>query len=368
MVSNFSVVSPEELSGKLTHLLLGWYEQSARQLPWRDRPEPYRVWVSEIMLQQTRVETVRPYFERWMSRFPTVGELASASEQDVLQTWEGLGYYSRARNLHKAARMVMDYYGGKIPAERIELETLPGIGRYTAGAIASIAFGKDEPALDGNIRRVLARIYNVTELAQSTKGERLLWDLARRSLPSGRAGDFNQALMDLGASICTPQSPVCRVCPVAACCQAFMAGVQESRPVLQARKATPRYTVTAAVISREDLVLIAQRPSNGLLGGMWEFPGGKVEDGEELADALKREIYEELGALVLVGELIGVFKHAYTHFKITLYAYYCSLVKDEPAALEASEIRWVKMPDLGQYPMGKIDRMISCRLEETCFK
>ncbi len=145
-----------------------------------------------------------------------------------------------------------------------------------------------------------------------------------------------------------------------------MAGVQESRPVLQARKAIPRYTVTAAVISREDQVLIARRPSNGLLGGMWEFPGGKVEDGEELAEALRREICEELGALVLVGELIGVFNHAYTHFKITLYAYYCSLVKDEPAALEASEIRWVKIPDLGQYPMGKIDRMISRKLEESC--
>lgn len=355
----------QEYPGELARLLLDWYHRHARRLPWRDQPEPYRVWVSEIMLQQTRVETVRPYFERWMNLFPTIATLASASQQEVLQAWEGLGYYSRARNLHKAARLVMEQYGGQIPAERAELEKLPGIGRYTAGAIASIAFGKDEPALDGNIRRVLARLYNVAVPARSLEGERLLWDLAERSLPPGRAGDFNQAIMDLGSSICTPRAPACLICPVVTFCQAFALSLQEERPVLEARQATPHYTVTAGVIARGDLVLIARRPSNGLLGGMWEFPGGKVEPGEDLAEGLKREIHEELGAYVSVGERIGVFKHAYTHFKVTLHAFYCRLVGNEPAALHASEIRWVMLPDLANFPMGKIDRSISRRLAEA---
>lgn len=317
------------------------------------------------MLQQTRVETVLPYFERWMRRFPSLQALADASEQDVLQAWEGLGYYSRARNLHRAARLVIEKHGGQIPSGRDQLERLPGIGQYTAGAIASIAFGKDEPALDANIRRVLARVFNVDIPARSPEGERLLWELARETLPSGRAGDYNQALMDLGSSLCTPRAPVCLLCPLAPLCQAFSLGVQEARPVLEAKPAVPHYTVTAAVITKAGQVLIARRPSNGLLGGMWEFPGGKVEQGETLAAGLQREILEELGISVAVGNPFGIYQHGYTHFKVTLHAFCCSLLDGEPQALHASEIRWVSPGELAGFPMGKIDRQISRRLTQA---
>jgi len=353
------------MSTEISRRLLEWYRLQARQLPWRGQNDPYATWVSEIMLQQTRVDTVIPYYRRWMERFPSLEKLAAASEQEVLAAWEGLGYYSRARNLHRAARQVMSEYQGVIPVERSTLERLPGIGRYTAGAITSIAFGQDEAALDGNIRRVLARLFNVDQPAYSGAGQRRLWELARQNLPAGRAGDYNQALMDLGASLCTPHAPACLVCPLAELCEARRLGTQEELPVLKARAPIPHYTVTAAIIVRSGQVLIACRPSKGLLGGLWEFPGGKVEPGEELPAALGREIREELGTDILVGEAFGTYEHAYTHFRVTLHAFICSLNGQEPQPLEASELRWVTPPELAQFPMGKIDRQISRRLVST---
>jgi A/G-specific adenine glycosylase len=347
----------------LAERLLGWYEQNARRLPWREHPTPYNVWVSEIMLQQTRVETALPYYRRWMERFPTPASLAEASLQDVLAAWEGLGYYSRARNLQRAAQIVTTEYGGELPGEAAELRRLPGIGRYTAGAIASIAFGKDEPALDGNIRRVLARVFNVTEPARSPAGERRLWELAAQHLPAGRAGDYNQALMDLGALVCTPRAPECTRCPVNNLCRAYALGVQEQRPIAARRAETPHYTVTAAVIQRDGRVLVAQRPLSGLLGGLWEFPGGKLAPGEDLVSCLQREICEELGVDVDVGGSLGVYRHAYTHFRVTLHAFACRLRNgDEPRPIQAHDLRWVELSELRDYPMGKIDRQIAEKL------
>jgi A/G-specific adenine glycosylase len=348
----------------LARRLLEWYAKNARRLPWRGHPDPYAVWISEIMLQQTRVETVIGYFAPWMQRFPSLEALGRASEQEVLQAWEGLGYYSRARHLHMAARLVMEKFGGQLPASRQELLKLPGIGPYTAGAVASIAFGLDEPTLDGNIRRVLARLFAMRLPARSPEGERQLWQFARQNLPPGGAGDYNQALMDLGATICTPQKPACLVCPLAESCLARAEGLQEALPVLERARPVPHYTVTAAVIRRDGKVLVARRPSEGLLGGLWEFPGGKLEAGESLAEGLRREIREELDAWIRVGEPFGVFKHAFTHFKITLHAFLCELEDGEPQAVEASEIKWVEIRELNNFPMGKVDRQISHRLEK----
>ena len=350
-----------------TSRLLQWYAVNARRLPWRDHPDPYAVWVSEIMLQQTRVETVIPYFQRWLERFPTIPALASATQQDVLAAWEGLGYYSRARNLHRAAQLIVARYRGELPRDLQALRGLPGIGRYTAAAIASIAFGMDEPTLDGNIRRVLARLYDVRIPARSTEGDAFLWELAAASLPRGKAGDFNQALMDLGAAICTPRQPDCDHCPLAEQCAAYALGVQEQRPVLPVRVATPHYTVTAAVIQRDGRLLIAQRPTEGLLGGLWEFPGGKLQNGEDLATCLKREICEELGVEIEVGGQIGVYRHAYTHFRVTLHAFGCALKAGEPQNLEHTALAWVPVPDLQNFPMGKLDRLIAKQLSgEPC--
>lgn len=314
------------------------------------------------MLQQTRVETVIPYFEDWMERFPTIAALASASQQEVLAAWEGLGYYSRARNLQRAAQDVVANHGGQLPEKAEELRRLPGIGRYTAAAIASIAFGQDEPALDGNIRRVLARLFNVDIPARSPEGERTLWGLAEAHLPPGEAGAYNQALMDLGATICRPRDPLCERCPLKDDCRALALGIQELRPVKSPKSPVPHHTVTAAVLEREGAVLIARRPQEGLLGGMWEFPGGKLQDGEDLAACLQRELCEELGVEVTVGEQVGIYRHAYTHFRVTLYAFRCRLINGEPRAVEASEVRWVQLSELGEYPMGKIDRLIATDL------
>jgi A/G-specific adenine glycosylase len=347
---------------EITQKLLAWYDREKRSLPWRGAADPYAVWVSEIMLQQTRVETVAPYFTRWMLRFPTLAALAAASQQEVLQLWEGLGYYSRGRNLHQAARLVMEQTNGCLPSTGAELRRLPGIGSYTAAAIASIAFGRDEAALDGNIRRVLARLFNLTALLRTPDFERKAISLAESLLPSGRAGDHNQAIMDLGATVCIPRAPACPRCPLTGFCQAFALGIQEERPLTIRKPAVPHHTVTAAVLRRDGAVLIARRPESGLLGGLWEFPGGKVEPGEELPACLQREIREELGMEIAVGALIGVFRHAYTHFRITLHAFECRIVSGSPQPLEASELRWALPADLHQFPMGKIDRQIAKKL------
>ena len=315
------------------------------------------------MLQQTRVETVIPYYERWMQAFPSLEGLAAASQQDVLVAWEGLGYYSRARNLQRAAQMVMIEHGGVVPGSVEELRKLPGVGRYTAGAIASIAFNQDAPALDCNIRRVLSRLFNVSEPARSPAAERKLWELAAANLPAGQAGVYNQAFMDLGATVCLPRAPDCPHCPLVDHCQAFALDLQETLPTGRSRAAIPHHTVTAAVIWREGRVLITQRPADGLLGGMWEFPGGKLKPGEDLAACLRREIGEELGADITIGGSLGVYRHAYTHFRVTLHAFRCALKNGaEPAPLQVQAMRWIELPELPAYPMGKIDRRIANRL------
>ncbi len=348
----------------LSQKLLKWYGIHKRDLPWRENPEPYAIWVIEIMAQQTRIETVLPYFERWMSRFPKISDLAAASQQEVLNLWEGLGYYSRARNIHKAAQMVMDNFDGKLPQNIKALRSLPGIGRYTAGAIASQAFGLNEPVVDGNIKRLLARVFKVEKPVDTSAGEKKIWALAAENLPSGQASDYNQALMELGATVCLPRNPNCKACPLMQDCLAFAEGIQTKLPIKKPKKAIPHHTVTAAVIEENGLLLIAQRPQDGLLGGMWEFPGGKVEEGEGLETCLKREIKEELGVKIKVSEEIGVYQHAYTHFKVTLHAFACQLNGGRPKSLQVSEIRWVSLDELADYPMGKLDRQISLKLQQ----
>jgi len=349
----------------LVEKIISWYGTHARRLPWRDNPDPYAVWVSEVMLQQTRVETVIPYYQRWMKRFPDIPSLAAASQQDALAVWEGLGYYGRARNLHRAAGIVLAEFGGVLPKNVGKLRKLPGIGRYTAGAIASLAFNLNEPVLDGNIRRVLARVFDIHELIRSHAIEKRLWQLAKSHLPERKAGIYNQALMDLGAIVCTPRKPACELCPLDELCQALKLGVQEQRPVIEARPKIPHYTVTAAVIQKHDQVLITRRPEQGLLGGMWEFPGGKLQPGETLDTCLIREIQEELGVVVEVGDLLGIYHHSYTHYKVTLHAFCCEILNsDQPRPIQVQDLRWVTVPEINDFPMGKIDRSIAQKLRE----
>lgn len=347
-------------------IILNWYEENKRSLPWRINAEPYRVWISEIMLQQTRVDSVIPYYDRWMARFPDLQSLAASDEQTVLQLWEGLGYYSRARCILKTARIVMENYGGAFPDDPDILRKLPGIGPYSAGAIASIAFQKPVPALDGNIRRILCRFRDFVEPIAPDSMKKL-WKMADEFLDKAHPGDFNQALMDFGSAVCLPSNPHCEECPIQKSCQAFQNHTIEDRPLLKKKEPVPHYIVTAAVIFRNENqeVLIAQRPADHLLGSLWEFPGGKLEKGETLQQCLEREIREELNVKIEAGAAFGIYHHAYTHFKVTLHAFLCRMAASEnPQPLCAQELRWVALESLKDYPMGKIDRKISEALME----
>ncbi len=346
--------------------LLDWYQRHRRAFPWReDHPDPYAVWIAEVMLQQTRTETVKPYFERWMARFPTVEHLAQASPQEVLALWEGLGYYRRALYLLEAARQILERFQGRLPEDPEVLETLPGIGPYTARAIASIAYGKDVAVLDGNVKRVLARLFALDEPIDHAPGERQLWTWAQEYLPPGRSAAYNQALMDLGATICLPRTPRCPECPLRNWCRAYTSGHPTQWPKRKPKKKVPHITVVAGVLRRGNQVLLARRPEGGLLGGLWEFPGGKVEPGESLEAALERELLEELAIHVRAGPVLGTFRHAYSHFRITLHALCTTLIEGEPQPQEGQEIAWVPLTLLHHYPMGKVDRLIAQRLQEN---
>jgi A/G-specific adenine glycosylase len=352
----------DKIKANIQQLLLAWYEKNARDLPWRNTKDPYAIWVSEIMLQQTRVETVIPYYQRWMIQFPTIESLASAEEDQVLRTWEGLGYYNRARNLQAAARIVVEKHQGRLPPEQKALQDLPGIGRYTAGAILSIAYNLPAPILDGNLRRVFTRVFNINTPLQTAETENNLWEIAELLLPDANPGDFNQSLMELGALICLPKKPHCQDCPMAEDCLANQLDLQATLPVRKEKSPLPHLQVTAAVIPREQHVLLAKRPPGGMLGGMWEFPGGKQKENETLQETLSREIREELNLEVKIGDLLGTYQHAYTHYKVTLHAFYCRLVSEDLQLNYHTESAWVPLQELEAYPMGKIDRLIAEQL------
>ena len=303
--------------------LRGWYFTRRRQLPWRDDPTPYRVWVSEIMLQQTQVVTVLPYFERFMSAFPTVEALADAPEEAVMAQWAGLGYYRRARNLHLAAKRVAER-GGVFPNTVDGLLELPGIGRYTAGAIASIAFGVKAPLLDGNVARVLSRVFSMDDPIDSSRGQKALWALAEALVPADDPSSHNQALMELGALVCSPRSPACSECPLADSCRALATGRQAELPV-KARRVAPQPVSAVCGLWRDgELALFAQRP-DGLLGGLWELPGAELEgpvpseDLEaELGPSIEKAFAERVGVVVEARRLIANVEHQFTHRSLTL--------------------------------------------------
>jgi A/G-specific adenine glycosylase len=344
---------------ELAPRLLAWWDAGHADLPWRDSRDPYAIWIAEVMLQQTQITTVIPYYERWLARFPTVATLAAASLDEVLKMWEGLGYYSRARNLHAAAQQIVAEHVGRLPESAAALRALPGIGPYTAGAVASIAFDEPVPVLDGNVIRVLSRLVDLEADVTETATKKELWRLAASLVPDGRPGDYNQALMELGQRICVPAAPACHRCPLADLCLARARGTQLERPVRPPRRNTPHYDVVAGVIYRDDgAFLIARRPPQGLLGGLWEFPGGKQEEGESLPAALRREIREELAIDIAVGRPLGAIKHAYTHFRITLHAFQARHIAGEPQHLGVDGHAWVTLDDLDAYAFAVTDRKI----------
>ncbi|NBB95488.1 MAG: A/G-specific adenine glycosylase [Planctomycetes bacterium] len=339
--------------------MLTWFDAGRRDLPWRRTADPYAIWVSEIMLQQTQVATVVDYYRRFLQAFPSVEALADADLDEVLKLWEGLGYYSRARSLHKAARHVAADLDGRVPHTVEELRKLPGIGAYTAGAIASIAFGVAEPVVDGNVARMLCRLQRIAQPPKAPATQRQLWDLAADLVPPGTPGDFNQAMMELGAMVCRPTNPDCPRCPLGTLCEARRAGLQHDLPPRTPGKAVPHHTVVAGVIFRSDgRVLIDRRPQEAMLGGLWEFPGGKVRPGEGLAEALQREVREEVGLEVGVDDTLCVVNHAYSHFRITLHAFGCRRVSGRARAIECDAVRWVSPDQLDRYAFPRANGRI----------
>ena len=343
--------------------LLRWYRRHRRILPWREAPTPYRVWVSEVMLQQTQVATVVPYFDRFMARFPDLAALASADLQAVLKAWEGLGYYRRARNLHRAAGLVMAEHGGVIPGDPAVLGRLPGVGLYTAAAVASIAFGVPVAVVDGNVLRVGSRLWC---LDQDSRQAALPREVRRRLdaavVQSGDPSAFNQALMELGARVCRPRDPSCGECPCQADCLALAAGRVAELPVRSARPAVPHHRIAVGLLEHEGRVLIARRDEEQMLGGLWEFPGGKQEPGETLAETVVREFQEELGLAVQVGARLCTIRHAYSHFRITLSAYRCVPAGAVEALRCGRPVAWVPWDRLGEYPFPKANHKIFAAL------
>lgn len=337
----------DALPASLLPPLLGWFGNRTRDVPWRGETDPYRIWVGEIMAQQTRIETVREYYGAFLRRFPDVATPAAAPLDAVLKAWEGLGYYARARNLHRSARRIVEAHDGRLPDDVAALRSLPGVGRYTAGAVASLAFGRPEPAVDGNARRVLCRLLDAPAPAARTLEDALRGLILRRP---ERAADVNQAIMDLGGAVCTPRTPSCGRCPVSESCLARARGTVGERPRPRRRGPVPHRDVAVGIVRDESgRLLIQRRPPEGLLGGLWEFPGGKVESEETPLEAVRRELREELAIEVRPGALVARVDHAYSHFRVTLHAHEAERLGGTPRPTSATAWTWATLSDLEAY-------------------
>ena len=356
-------MGPARSTNTMRRRLLTWFEQNARDLPWRRTRDPYAIWISEVMLQQTQVETVKPYYRDFMRRFPTARHLARARLDTVLKLWEGLGYYRRAHHLHQAARIIVRDLHGVLPRTRQGLMALPGVGRYTAGAIASIAWGQVEPVVDGNVTRVLCRVFVVQDDPRQRSTRERLWSVATDLVGAGRAGDLNQALMELGAMLCLPRRPRCPECPLGTLCKARSRGLQEELPVRTRRGPLPCHTVAIGVIFKDGKVLIDKRRPDGLLGGLWEFPGGKRQGHESLEATLRREVREELGIRIKVRHPLMRVHHAYTHFRVRLHVYECDYAGGRPRCRVCTAFRWDRPSQLRRYAFPVANQKIIAAIE-----
>ena len=346
--------------------LLQWFRKNARPLPWRKHYRPYEVWISEIMLQQTQMETVLPYFNRWMKAFPTIESLARADEKKVLKLWEGLGYYSRARNLHESAKLVVKKYNGVLPQEYDAILSLKGIGRYTAGAIASIAFNQEKPIVDGNILRVLSRVYAIKKPIDVEKNKEIFWKLEEQLIPKGQARYFNQALMELGALACHTENPLCRSCPIAGSCVAFKQNKAESYPVRKNRKKMVKVEASAVVLSKDGKYLIQKRPLGKIMGGLWEFPEWKLAHGVKLPIGKIKEktiglARKEFNLDLTDLKHLGPIKRNYTHHNETLHVYSINLLDSENGfkTKRAWPHAWISKREFQIYPFSSAHAKIA---------
>lgn len=348
--------------------LLRWFRLNGRDLPWRRTYNPYHVWISEIMLQQTQMDRGVEYFLRWVERFPDVYAVAEAGEQEILKYWQGLGYYARARNLHRAAKKIVDQFHGEVPSEYNQLLTLPGVGVYTAAAIASVAGNHDIPVVDANVNRVYARIYDIGEPVRDRMVQKRIAEIAGKHLPRGRARAYNQALMDFGGLICRPRIPQCEICPVARWCRALKEGTTSQRPVSTPKKKIIAVHRVTGLIVHEGRVFIQQRRRNVVWGGLWEFPGGDLVGETSKEETLVQTVFDTTGFSVKVLRPITTVIHHYTHHKITLHCYLCALALavTHPALREAIDYRWVYMEQIDGFGFPAGPRKILEHIKVSC--
>ncbi|MBT8400669.1 MAG: A/G-specific adenine glycosylase [Rhodothermia bacterium] len=337
--------------------MLEWFATVARDLPWRRTRDPYRIWLSEVMLQQTRVAQAQPYYERFVEKYPDVKALAEAKLDHVLRDWEGLGYYARARNMHRAAQMVVRERGGTFPTDRDEMLALPGVGDYTANAVLSIAEGLPLAVVDGNAVRVLSRLYESGADPRKSSGRRIIQDLANELIDRLDPGTFNEAIMELGATVCLPKSPECTSCPISTECAAYENGTIDRYPFRSKRNAVPTHLAAVAVIHDADgRVFIQRRSEKGLLGGLWEFPGGKLEPGETAREACVREVREELGIEISISKELPLVRHAYSHFRVAIHPFVAEAVSGDPETHLKSQ--WATRQELDSVAMPVASRKI----------
>ena len=352
----------------LRNALTNWYLVYQRDLPWRKVSDPYAIWVSEVMLQQTQVATVLPYYREFLKRFPSLQRLSWAKLQDVLKAWEGMGYYARARNLHKAAGIVLNQHNGVIPQSWQDFRKLPGVGDYIAAAVLSIAFDQPHPVVDGNVKRVLSRLFILKEPVNHSSSNKTFQPVAAELLDIHKPGIYNQAIMELGAIVCKPSLPQCRICPVDPWCRAFQTGRISEFPRKLKKLATPQYQIAVGVVFKKDRILITRRKPEGLLGGLWEFPGGKIQKREQAEAACIREIKEEVNLAVTIDAHLCRIKHAYTHFKIQMEVFCCSYVSGRVKLRGPVDHRWIRFDQLEAYPLPKANHKFLSQLNEWYFK
>jgi A/G-specific adenine glycosylase len=348
--------------------LLRWYHKNGRHLPWREKYEPYHVWLSEIMLQQTQMERGVVYFKRWLKRFPDIRSVAKAGSYEILKYWEGLGYYARGRNLHKAAQLIESDYGGKLPERYEDLLKLPGVGPYTAAAISSIAFNCDIPVVDANVERVFARVFDIDKPLKSKGVHEKIIGIAGILLPKGEARDFNQAMMDLGGLICTPKNPDCAVCPIAHHCLAHLGDFVDDRPVKKERQQLIEIEMATGLLLKNGHIFIQQRHDNDIWGGLWEFPGGRLLENEPPEVAVVREYLEETGFVIEICKKITTVIHFYTKYRVTLHCYQCRLVQESllPDLQAAQAYHWINGEQLDNYGFPAGHRKFIEHIKQSC--
>ena len=343
---------------KFTNQLLHWYNGDKQSMPWRDDDNIYHIWLSEIMLQQTQINTVIPYYHKWLKKLPTIQDVANANENQILKLWEGLGYYSRALNFHHACKTIVKEHNGVIPKNKFI--SLKGVGKYIDAAVRSIGYKDIIPTIDGNVNRVIARLL---ELKKPPHNEyKKIYDFLMTVIDINNPGDFNQALMDLGRNICKPKNPICYNCPINNYCISYEHNNQKKYPIKIKSKTKPHFNVAVGIIWKQNEILIQKRSNKGLLGGLWEFPGGKLNSNESSEDCVIREIYEETGAEIEIKEFITTIKHQYSHFSISMDSFHCIYKK---GMKKTKTRKWIHPWEISKFPFPKANHKFMNKIPES---